>query len=219
MLVAGARMFTSSLDKYRLVASTLGIREPAFHLLKKLANVDHSYHLTAAIDRLRFPRLRSDLRFAQATDLDFAEILRGIRAADPAVRKELLARILFFRRGFSGCHVGRDGRNEIVSLQWLIRPSDNSLLERHYPRLFYPLEQGQVMVENIFIFPRFRGLGVFPTVVHDVLDTARKEGFRTCSAYIPKENVASLNGFLALGFQLRKLLTGYQLMGHSWRKL
>jgi hypothetical protein len=212
-------MFTSSLDRYRLVASTLGIRDPAVHLLKKLANVDHSYHLAAAIDRLRFPRLRSDIRFAQATELDFAEILRGIRAADRTVRKELLARVLFFRRGFSGCHVGRDGGNEIVSLQWLIRPSDNALLERHYPRLFYPLEQGQVMIENIFIFPRFRGLGVFPTVVHDVLDTARKEGFRTCSAYIPKENVASLNGFLALGFQIRKLLTGYQLMGRSWRKL
>jgi hypothetical protein len=147
-------MFTSSLDRYRLVASTLGIRDPAVHLLKKLANVDHSYHLAAAIDRLRFPRLRSDIRFAQATELDFAEILRGIRAADRTVRKELLARVLFFRRGFSGCHVGRDGGNEIVSLQWLIRPSDNALLERHYPRLFYPLEQGQVMIENIFIFPR-----------------------------------------------------------------
>jgi hypothetical protein len=218
-LVAGAHMIASSLEKCRLVASTLGVTSPARHLLKKLAAVEHCYHLTAAIDRLRFPRLRSDIRFAEATELDLAEILGGIRDRDLAIRQELLARVLFYRRGFSSCHIGRSGTNELVSMQWLIRPNENALLEKHYPHLFYPLGHGQVMVENIFIFPRFRGLGVFSTVVHDVVVTARTEGFRTCSAYIPTDNVASLNGFLALGFQLHKLLTGYRLMGRSWRNL
>jgi GNAT superfamily N-acetyltransferase len=212
-------MRSPSLDSYRLVSSSLGLRVPALHALKRLAYVDHFYHLTAPLSRLRFPRLRSDLSFAEASEADFDEIARGLGALDPASRKDIVTRLLFRRRGFTACHVGRSAGGELVSMQWLLRPKDNLLLEAHFPRLYYPLREGEVMVENVFVYPRFRGLGVFPTVNHHVLEVARREGFRTCNAYIRKDNLPSLNGFLALGFQLQRLLTGYNLAGISWRNL
>jgi GNAT superfamily N-acetyltransferase len=212
-------MAPSSLDTYRLVASTLGLRVPALFALKRVAYLDHFYHLTAPLSRLHFPRLRSDLSFAEATEADFAEIARGVDALDPAARKDVVTRLLFHRRGFPGCYVGRTAEGELVSMQWLLRPKDDPLLQVHYPRLYYPLRDGHVMLENVFVYPRFRGIGVFPTVNHHVVQVARREGFRACNAYIRKDNLASLNGFLAMGFQLQRLLTGYNLAGRSWRNL
>jgi hypothetical protein len=212
-------MRAPSLDSYRLITSSLGLRQPALYALKRLAYVDHFYHLTAPLSRLRFARLRTDLRFSQPTAADVDEIARSARGLDPASRKEIVTRLLFHRRGFSGCHVGRTAEGELVSMQWLVRPSENGLLEAHFPRLYYPLREGEVLLENVFIYPRFRGLGVFPTVNHHVLEVARREGFRVCNAYIRKDNLPSLNGFLAMGFQLQRLLTGFNVAGMCWRNL
>jgi len=212
-------MRAPSLDTVRLVASSLGVRQPALYALKRLAYVDHFYHLTALLSRLRFPPLRSDLRFHEATRADLDEIARSGAGLDPASRKDIVTRLLFHRLGFTGCHVGRTAGGELVAMQWLVRPRENALLATHFPRLYYPLRDGEVMVENVFVYPRFRGLRVFPAMAHHVLEVARGEGFRVCNAYIRKDNLTSLNGFLGLGFQLQRLLTGFSLAGISWRNL
>ncbi len=212
-------MIAASLQTYRFVTSNLGIRIPVLYALKRLAYVDHFFHLTAPLARLRFTRLRSDIRFARATADDFAEIERGIPALDAESRREVVTRVLFFRRGFSGCYLGRSERGEVVAMQWLVRPQENALLQTHFPRLFYPLREREVMTENVFIYPRFRGLGTFTTLKHHVLSLARDEGFRTCQCYVRKDNLVSLNGLLALGFQVQRLLTAYSLLGRSWRSL
>jgi hypothetical protein len=104
-------------------------------------------------------------------------------------------------------------------MQWLFRPADDVELQERFRDRFYPLRPDEVLVENIFIFPRFRGAGVFPTVNHSVLEQARREGFRGCAAYIRKDNITSLNAYLDLGFRIRTLLTSYSLAGVSWRTL
>lgn len=70
-------MIATSLDRVRFVTSNLGVRTPALYALKRIAWVDHFFHLTAPLARVRFPRLRTDLRFAQATADDFAEESSG----------------------------------------------------------------------------------------------------------------------------------------------
>ena len=154
---------TSAIEDYRLVASSLGLRVPALHALRKLAWIDHFYHLVTPIERLRFPRLRSDLRFAEATEADFAEIVRGIGALDVASRKEVMARVLFRRRAPRGCTIGRDEQGALVSMQWLVRPADDAALQDWFRARYGPLRPDEVLIENIFIFPRFRVAGAFPT--------------------------------------------------------
>ena len=80
-------MIATSLDRVRFVTSNLGVRTPALYALKRIAWVDHFFHLTAPLARVRFPRLRTDLRFAQATADDFAEIERGLPALDAESRR------------------------------------------------------------------------------------------------------------------------------------
>jgi len=212
-------MLPAQLGTYRLIATHLGLEAPATYLLKRLLHVDHFYHMTAIINRLRFPRLRSDLRFDLACKGDLDEIVQRLRMLDAASRKDLVARLLFHRRGFSSCYLGRSATGDLVSLQWLIRPRDNALLQKHFRRIYYPLQENQVMIENLFIFPSFRGLATFPTVNHHVLSLAKQEGFQTCRTYIRKDNVTSLNAFFELGFRMGKLLAGYNLLGLSWRTL
>jgi hypothetical protein len=212
-------MVAASLETYRFVTSILGLRIPALYALKRLAWIDHFFHLTASLARLRYPRLRTDLQIAPATADDFAEIERGIPGLDAESRREVVTRVLFFRRGFSGCHLARDGRGDLVAMQWLIRPEENALLQSSFPRLYYPLRDREVMTENVFIYPRFRGLGSFATLKHHVLSTAQDEGFLTCHTYVRKDNLVSLNGLLALGFRVERVLTSYNLAGLSWRSL
>jgi hypothetical protein len=204
---------------YRLVVSNLGFWTPVRYALRRLAHVDHFYLMSAALGRLRFPRLRSDLRFAEATEGDFEEAARGLKALELDARREVVTRLRFHRGGVPGCHVGRDARGELVSLQWLVRPRDNAALTAACPNLYYPLEPDEVMIENVFVFPSFRGLGCFETANHAVLDLALREGFRRCHTYVRKDNVASINGNLDLGFRIRKLLTSYSVAGVSWRTL
>jgi RimJ/RimL family protein N-acetyltransferase len=212
-------MNSSVLQQWRLVAANLGLVVPARHVLKKLADIDHFYLLSARLERIQYPRMRSDLRFAEARAGDFEEMLRELHRWDAPTRKEVVARVLFHRRGMPGCYVGRDGRGELASVQWLLRPRDNPLLQRYFHRCCYPLKPHEVMIENVLVFPPFRGLGTFPAVNRHVVEVARAEGFHACNAYVRKDNVPSLNAFLGLGFRITKLLTAYNLAGSTWRNL
>ncbi len=203
-------------DDYRLILSSLGLKTPLLEVLRRLCSIEQAYCLSAPLGRIRFPRLRSDIRFDVAGEEDFAHMLRNLSGLDALSRREVVARALFFRRGFTSCYIGRDGRDDIVSMQWLIRPRDNALLERHYEKRRFLLGDDQVMVENVFIFPRFRGMGVFPTVNHKPITVAREEGFQVCKAYVNSDNLASLNSYASLGFRMEKLLLGYHVAGRTW---
>ena len=203
----------------RLVLTNLGFWTPARYALRRMGHIDHFYQMSAALRRLRFPRLRSDLRFTEASEADFDEIARGLKVLDLDSRREVITRLRFHRAGVPGCHVGRDARGELVSMQWLLRPRDAPALARACPGLYPSLGPDEVLIENIFVYPSYRGLGTFETVNHAVLDRAQREGFRVCHTFVRKDNVPSLNGNLDLGFRIRRLVTGFSVAGVSWRTL
>lgn len=216
---AGSGMTAPPLADFRLVTSSLGLRTPVLFALKRVAWVDHFYHLTAPLSRLRFERVRSDLEVTEATEADFDEMARGLPSLDAAARKDVVTRLLFHRRGFPGCYVARTRDGELAGMHWLVRPQQNALLASAYPRLFYPLRPHEVMFENGFVYPRFRAGFVLPTINQHIVTIARAEGAKICMTYVRKDNVASLNSSLAMGFQLHRLLTSYNLAGVSWRNL
>ena len=213
-------MLNTRLKKYQFIISNLGIWVPAKFFLKKILYLDYFYFLTAPLKKVE-PGIRilSDIQIAEARNEDWAMIVDGLKLLDSNERREVIVRLLFYQKGFYSCYIGRNESGDIVSLQWLIRPNDNHLIERHFNDFFYPLNEKQVIVENIFVYPKYRGLGVFTTVNHLLLEKAREEGFRRCHAYIQKGNIASLNGFMKLGFQVKKLLRSYNVCGFSWRNL
>jgi len=213
-------MFNTRLKKYQFIISNLGIWLPAKFFLKRILYLDYFYFLTAPLKKVE-PGIRilSDIRIAEARNEDWTTIVDGLKQLDDNERREIIVRLLFYLKGFYSCYIGRNGNGDIVSLQWLIRPEDNQLIEKHFNDFFYPLNKKQVMVENVFVYPKYRGFGVFTTVNHLLLEKAREEGFLFCLAYIHKGNITSLNEFMKLGFQIKKLLRTYALCGFSWRNL
>ncbi|UFS71096.1 GNAT family N-acetyltransferase [Geomonas sp. RF6] len=155
---------------------------------------------------------------AKMTAEDLAVLQESVQSLGPVDRREVLARLLFYEDGFENCYVIKKG-GEIVYLQWVIFPTENRTIEKHYAGKFYPLSDRQVMVENAFTFPRHRGKGHLLHGTQHLLQLARERGYSSAICYIRKDRIASLNEFARMGFRIVKMLTEYKVLGRAWRTL
>jgi hypothetical protein len=148
------------------------------------------------------------------------EHMRGrLPELSPSNRKELLVRLLFYEAGFEHCYIAYTADGDLAAIQWLLRPHENKQLQARFPHRFYPIGPRQVMIENAFVFPDSRSVGVLRIITMHLLATALSEGYTHAVTYIPKEKIASLNAFIALGFKIRKLTRERKLLGSTRRAL
>jgi ribosomal protein S18 acetylase RimI-like enzyme len=75
------------------------------------------------------------------------------------------------------------------------------------------------MIENVFIFPRFRGRGYLPFGTLQLLELAINKKYPTAICYIRKDRINALNEFTKLGFKIIKLVKEFRFMGMVWRTL
>jgi len=130
-----------------------------------------------------------------------------------------MIRIYFYLAGFKNCYVARDKHGRICYIQWIVYPDENEYLKRWFREDFYLLNENQVMIENAFTFPRYRGLGLLSSVTMDLLGKAEGRGYRSIVAHIRKDNFAPLNEFISLGFKIRNLVKEYKFLGLVRRTL
>ena len=149
---------------------------------------------------------------------DLQIIKKSIKVLGPNDRKEILARIQFFEKGFQNCYVMKV-KDTIAYMQWLINPSENYLLEKYFKKIFYPLHNKQVMIENAFTYPKFRGYGYLPYVSQNLLDIAQEQGYKSVVGYIKINKIPSLNDFYKMGFKVTQLLRERKLLGSIYRNL
>ena len=189
--------------------------------MRNLAALNHYYILQRSLkDPIpggeRFPGVAG---LWKATEEDMERMTSTLRSLDPESRRELLSRILFYRCGFRNCHVAKSRSGEIAYIQWLIYPKENSVIAKHFRRRFRPLREREVMLENGFTFPRYRGLGILRNATLRLMGTAREEGYDWAIAYIKKERIIPLNEFLGMGFKITRILSEYKLAGFVTRNL
>ncbi len=151
--------------------------------------------------------------------VDITEIRDNLKSLGPIDKKELILRLFFYEAGFKNCYVARNTKGQIVYLQWLIYPYENVIIKSRFGSRFYPLKEKEVMLENAFTFPRFRGLGLLPSVSAQLLDIARQDGYASCITYIRKDQIVSLNEFTRLGFKITKLVREFKFLGVTRRML
>ena len=195
------------LDKALFILSTLGLRYTLRVVLRNLLYVDHYYLLTLNLRslELRLPRT-FETTLAEISEEDLAEITEVLPSLDPGSRKELLIRLAFYDAGFKNCYVARTPSGELAHLQWLIYPDENDIIRSQFKNRFYALKAKQVMVENAFTFPKYRGLGLVQSITYELLQKARAKGARAALCYIIKTNTESINQFMSLGFKITELL-------------
>jgi L-amino acid N-acyltransferase YncA len=104
-------------------------------------------------------------------------------------------------------------------MQWIIYPDENDIIAKYYLNRFKLLKNNQILLENAFTFPRYRGLGLFAAVTSDLLEKAKDEGYKSAITYIRKNALDSLNEFMKQGFKLNAIIREYKILGITKRML
>lgn len=189
-------------------------------ILNRCFSFNHYYVLNLNLQRFNFHKdSRINVRFDRISDSDIQTIMEKMNLFDSNSKKELIIRLLFYDSGLKNCYVLKNKKNEIVCMQWIVYPSENSILKKHYSRRFYELREKQVMIENIFTFPKYRGFGFMQKITLQLLNLGKNQGYKNAIAYIRKDNINSINGFIKLGFKITKIITEYKFLGYLKRKL
>jgi len=164
------------------------------------------------------PTLGAKLVLEPITPGDIENILNSLESLTPAEKRDVLGYLHFYQSGFKNCFVmRRDG--QVAYMQTLIYPEQNDLIEKKYRTKFYPLKESQVMVENVFTFLPFRGLGCLQLGTRKLLELARSQGYRSAVCYIRKDRIVSLNEFIKMGFKITRMMPEYKVLGRVWRDL
>lgn len=207
-------------NKYLFTLSRLGLKNTLKLSLGRLCSVNHFYILKRNLVSLfNENKTRLAITVNKINCDDVSELVRTVKSLDRDSKREVVARLLFYKAGFKNCYVAKTRNDEIAYLQWLVYPTENALIKKYYPNTFYGLRKNQVMVENAFTFPRFRGLGLMPAVTLVLLNIAKEDGYKSAIGYIRKDKIASLNEFVKLGFKITKIVKEYKVVGITKRSL
>ena len=125
----------------------------------------------------------------------------------------MIIRLFFYHAGFKNCYLAITEKGDIAAMQWMVYPDENELIKHAFQDRFYPLKKNQLMLQNFFTFPRFRGLGYMPAMVVDLMKMAKEDGYRNVIGYIRKDRVGMINEMINIGFKLRKLIREYKILG------
>ena len=186
----------------------------------RLFSVTHMYVLginIGAFSSHTFSNIpKGELR--RINDSDVSSLLGILKNCSQDDAKELILRLHFYSQGFTNCFVYViDGR--VASMQWLIFPSENTLLKSHYHRKFALLSASQVLIENVYVMPKYRGRGLVQFMTAQLLQEAKEQGYKYALAYVKAQLINPLNELLSLGFKLHKYITDFKIMGIEWRSL
>lgn len=114
---------------------------------------------------------------------------------------EVLWRISFCQAGVESLYVAElDGQP--VYCQWLVRPGQQAVIDRHAPDTFSPLHPGEVLLEGAYTFTAFRGKRAMAAGMAQLLQIARTGGSTVAITYVGADNVPSLKGCARVGFGL-----------------
>ena len=137
-------------------------------------------------------------------------------ALDRPDRIELLARLAFFRDGFRHCY-GLKVDGSVAYLQWIVYAGENDIIRKNHRDRWLPLRSNEVMIENAFTFPAYRGSGFLSFVSWHLLKMAKDQGYSRAVTYVRTDKLAALNSFVDLGFRIYKSVPEYKFLGNVWR--
>jgi RimJ/RimL family protein N-acetyltransferase len=100
------------------------------------------------------------------------------------------------------CFVAIDQRSSHPCfIQWAFDQSQNDFIADFFKGRFPWLKPGQVLLENAYTHPDFRGKGVMPVAMSLIADLLSGNGVREIMTFVETTNVPSLKGCLRAGFR------------------
>lgn len=84
---------------------------------------------------------------------------------------------------------------------WLIDHSQNNKLRQFWGNTFPPLNHDELLIENVFTNPKFRGLGIFPAVLGLVSEEGKKLGAKYTISFGEVSNKNTTRSMAYAGFK------------------
>jgi ribosomal protein S18 acetylase RimI-like enzyme len=208
------------LENLYFVLNVLGVAAFLKLFSTRILSMDHYYILRNGFNGTNNCPIQSTrkMEIAPISESDISEIKNALSECNVEDKREILSRLIFYKSGLKNCYVIRHDK-KIAHMQWIIYPEENELIKGKYRKKFYPLADSQVMIENAFTFPSYRGLGYISSATLQLMDLARSRGYRSAVCYIRKDKIASLNEFSKMGFRITKMVPEYKVLGKVWRAL
>ncbi len=198
----------------------LGPRGTTKLILGRLLSFNKVFILQKSLSAIAAPNPhRMQLSIAPVDERDWEAIFRQAHCLDVESRREILARANFFRNDLKNCFAVRNQSGLIAHIQWIVFPEENEVMSGRYRHFFNPLGDHEIMIENAFTFPRFRGLGLLTHASRHLLNLAGRRGYRKAVTYVRSEKFASLNELIRLGFCITKVVPEYKVLGFTRRAL
>lgn len=189
-------------------------------LASRILSLNHYFILKMNLNEVqnRPFQVRHPMEMVPIRESDITQILASLDGCTPAERRDVLAFLVFYQNGFKNCFVMRRAE-KVAYIQTVIYPSENDLIARRYSTKFLPLQETQVMVENVFTFPPYRGLGCFQSGTWQLLELARANGYRSALSYVRKDRIQALTELVRMGFKIVRIVPEYKMFGAVWRGL
>ncbi len=205
---------------YSQTVRALGFRGMSKLLLDRLFSLNKVFILQRSLLSAAAPNPhRMQFSISKIEEADWDDILREAHCLDIESRRENFARALHFRNDFTNCWAVRSKTGSIAHIQWIVFPEENDVIRAGYRHFFRPLERCEVMIENAFTFPKYRGLGLFSHATRHLLNLGRQLEYKKAVSYVRSENVASLNELIRLGFSFKRVVREYKFLGFTRRAL
>ncbi|HBG05644.1 MAG: hypothetical protein A2075_18365 [Geobacteraceae bacterium GWC2_58_44] len=205
-----------ALTEILYVARELGPRSSLELLTSRIFSINHYYILCKSLSDARGSAAAGKTELFPISEGDVREIENSLTACSAADRREILSRLIFYQSGFGNCYVMRRD-NKVTFMQWIIYPTENGLIREKYANYYCPLGEKQVMIENAFTFPAYRGLGCLASGTRQLMELARAQGYRSAVCYIRKDRIAAVNEFVRMGFTITRMIPEYKVLGGIWR--
>ena len=211
-------MSLSFLESLNLARSHLSFKDLLKLAGSRVLSLEHFYMLRVNLRHVQGMRsLKIEHTIQKATEADFKELSECLKDFKGKDKKDLLYQLLFYKSGFRNCYLVRNGDKEIMALHWLIYPHENQLIQAYAGYRLPQLKAKQVMIENAFVFPKFRAYGLFPSLSLHLLECAKKQGYQVAITVTKKDQMAVLNTLIAMGFRLLSLTTELRFIGFRKR--
>jgi len=192
---------------HRAEAASILLRHRNLGLLAQMGwetlfGVAHMVHLKLDLASFRSEHLRRYSLSARPVERKdhspfFDLSVQGVTGRE---RIDAARRLFTLQAKIETCYVVEDGDGNARFLQWLIPSSENQKLHKVYGNWYPELGPDEAMIEHAYVLPKYRGNGLLPCAVAQVLNLARESGVRHVVTFIPTWNKNSLNSFMRLGF-------------------
>ncbi len=144
-----------------------------------------------------------DYELAVASDEDMEEVGAAGKSEGGESAWELIGRKWYYDSGFRDCYLARDrATGEPCFVQFVVPRAQYDQIDPGFGHRLPPIRDDELWMENSYTFKKFRGKKVMSSVLIDLGEIARKQGFRRIVTYIREDNVPSIKGCQRAGFKV-----------------